>query len=218
MATMKYPKSIKSKSYPKFIRQDKSLATIKINKAFHKFGLKNCKKTIIHNGKSYNVVFSSHPWDIATMSMRGISSCQKWTGDFKKRLIGSIADPCAAIIYIESKQYTKYGKKMCHRAVVRLVQSKEKKAIFLEKTYPQKYRIVGYYTAWHGASLPRYDYAPHKFPQEVFIKMLKTLTNIPIITNKSNYKIPLSKTVKSIPISKRSYRDSKIGYTKQILI
>ena len=44
--------------------------------------------------KDYSMLFSSEgeagAWDIATMSMRGIRSCQRWDGEYPRCLIGSI--------------------------------------------------------------------------------------------------------------------------------
>ena len=56
--------------------------------------------------KKYHIVFSSVDcdglWDIATMSMRGITSCQKWSGKYKQALIGSLIDPFVGIMYLTS--------------------------------------------------------------------------------------------------------------------
>lgn len=71
--------------------------------------------------KNLKIVFSSHPWDIATMSMRGIRSCQAWNKPQKNHLIGSILDPNVAVIYLtDGKPHKNYGPKMLARSVVRL--------------------------------------------------------------------------------------------------
>ena len=88
------------------------------------------------------IVFSSDgekgAWDIATMSMRGISSCQRWDGSYKQCLIGSVADPFAGIIYVSGKDMTTHGSRMFYRAVVRLVVNGAlKPAFFIERIYPR---------------------------------------------------------------------------------
>ena len=90
-----------------------------------------------------SIVFSSDGveglWDIATMSMRGISSCIRWGGPHKLTLIGSIADPFTGVIYLTSgKPCGKYGSRMIKRCVVRFVvnSEKEKPYILIDRMYP----------------------------------------------------------------------------------
>jgi len=78
-------------------------------------------------------------WDIATMSQRGIRSCQSWNGAYKQCLVGSILDPYVAVMYYASdKDDTNYGPKMIRRCVVRMiVNSKTREpALFLDYMYP----------------------------------------------------------------------------------
>lgn len=82
----------------------------------------------LSNADNLKIVFSTHPWDIATMSMRGISSCQSWTHQYSSHLIGSILDPYCGIIYITNGGNTKYGSKMLVRSIVRVV-AKNKNAV-----------------------------------------------------------------------------------------
>ena len=90
----------------------------------------------------FKVVFSSDgpqgAWNIATMSMRGITSCQSWDGDYKYCTIGSVVDPFVGIIYLTSGAKTKYGTKMTRRSVVRFIINEETKKpyILLELMYP----------------------------------------------------------------------------------
>lgn len=103
-------------------------------------------KTLI--GKQ--LVFSSDYWDMATISMRGISSCMRWLGQNSDRdqpteLIGSMVDPYAALIYITDNKKTAHGSKMLWRAIVRLVakssSGKSKTtipALLIERIYPDK--------------------------------------------------------------------------------
>ncbi len=102
--------------------------------------------------KNLKVVFSSHPWDIATMSMRGISSCQAWGKQQSSCLIGSILDPNMALIYLtDGELYKNYGPRMLARAVIRLTapsmkyshfgygpvtkEESEKRIVYLENAY-----------------------------------------------------------------------------------
>lgn len=93
--------------------------------------------------RDYQIVFSSEgdtgAWDIATMSMRGVSSCQRW-GDETHRtcLIGSILSRYVGIIYFTSgSQEGKYGEKMIRRCVVRFGIHKKtgEKFIIMDKMY-----------------------------------------------------------------------------------
>ena len=102
-----------------------------------------CKEYNSHNvnGKM-KIIFSSDgldgAWDILTMSMRGISSCQGWTGQYAKCTIGSVLDPFTGIIYLTSGSKTEYGSKMIRRCIVRFVVDSlvKRPAIFLEYMYP----------------------------------------------------------------------------------
>lgn len=93
------------------------------------------------NGKM-SIVFSSDgldgAWDLLTMSMRGISSCQGWTGQYKNCTIGSVVDPFTAIMYLTSGSKTEHGSKMIRRCIVRFVVDSlvKRPCIFLEYMYP----------------------------------------------------------------------------------
>jgi len=96
----------------------------------------------------YNLVFSSDGdgiWDILTMSMRGISSCQTWSADgtgYSSCLIGSILDPYTGVLFIEDPKSNKtvYGTKMVRRCLIRfLVREKNGKKepfLFIDRIYP----------------------------------------------------------------------------------
>ena len=93
--------------------------------------------------KPLKIVFSSDGvdglWDIATMSMRGISSCQAWTGQYRQCLIGSILDPFVGIIYYTSgKSDTAYGSNMIRRCIVRFAidETTKEKYVVLDNMYP----------------------------------------------------------------------------------
>jgi hypothetical protein len=94
--------------------------------------------------KDYQIVFSSNGqeglWDIATMSMRGIQSCQSWRGKFKTQLVGSLVDPCVGIMYLTSgKSINDLGSKMIKRSVVRYAIHGETKKpiIIIDRMYPE---------------------------------------------------------------------------------
>jgi hypothetical protein len=206
---MKYPKTFSAK-YPKFIR-NKLSPNPRIWKIFPRIGLQNGSANIKHKGKTYKVVFSSHPWDIATMSMRGIRSCQSWRGGYNKCLVGSIVDPCAAIIYIEDKKSNKYGKLMLARAVVRLVSTSNGRRLFLEPVYLGEKYI---------------DDFTHKVAEKIFYKYIRSVAKYPIASafRRLRCKILLSKEVQALSDGYLynspylSYSDNELNYTSKVLI
>lgn len=97
--------------------------------------------------RSYKIVFSSEgkegAWDILTMSMRGIRSCQRWDGEYPKCLIGSIFSKFVGIMYLTSGsdhlvEKVSYGSKMMRRSVVRYAidSESEKPVLILDRMYP----------------------------------------------------------------------------------
>jgi hypothetical protein len=104
------------------------------------------KETFVKNTKipsNTEIVFSSTGqkglWDIATMSMRGVSSCQRWgNAKHRSKVIGTMLDPYAGVLYLTSNSNTKYGSKMIKRSVVRLIINKttKKPALLIERVYP----------------------------------------------------------------------------------
>jgi hypothetical protein len=99
--------------------------------------------------KEYNIVFSSEgeegAWDLATMSMRGIKSCQRWDGEYPRCLIGSILSKFVGIIYLTSgvqadanAGFANLGTKMMRRCVVRYAVDADegKPCILIDKMYP----------------------------------------------------------------------------------
>lgn len=105
--------------------------------------------------QNYKVVFSSDgvdgAWDIATMSMRGITSCQSWDGDYRHCVIGSVIDPFVGIIYLTSGAEQKYGTKMMKRSLVRFVVNEETKKPYLiiDYMYPSlDARVLGQFKAF----------------------------------------------------------------------
>jgi hypothetical protein len=95
--------------------------------------------------KKYDIVFSSYGeegcWDIATMSMRGIISCQGWNAPQSRGLIGTISSKFVGVIYVASDQEIPgYGSKMLNRSVVRFAVNKitKKPALIIDRMYPNE--------------------------------------------------------------------------------
>ena len=178
----------------------------------------NIKYTLQPINPNYKVVFSSDGgkgiWDIATMSMRGIYSCQSWDGCFRRNLIGSMVDPFVGIIYITDNTRLSRGSEMLYRAVVRYVVNRftKKPAFMLEGIY------VGDDIETDGNIL---------MVKAIFVAFLKKKlgNKLPIITKRKDirqYAIPNSKVVKTLATCGkysdgkdycRSYRDSGIAYS-----
>jgi len=98
------------------------------------------EKTIIINGAKIKV--SSKPYDILTMSMRGIDSCMSWSwdGDVSENcrsLVGSMYDPYCSIIYITDGKKTQYGENMIARSVIRYIKdfNKNQDGVLIENVY-----------------------------------------------------------------------------------
>lgn len=115
-----------------------ALAKLEDIQAFKTFSTDN-----IPNNR-FKIVFSADGadglWDIATMSMRGVTSCQSWKGDYRHCMIGSLIDPFVGIIYLTSGgKFNEYGSKMIKRCVVRFaISQKEKKPVLvLDNMYPE---------------------------------------------------------------------------------
>lgn len=100
--------------------------------------------------KEFSIIFSSTgeegAWDIATMSMRGIKSCQRWDGEYPRCLIGSIFSKFVGIIYLTSGVqsdpngvFNNLGTKMMRRCVVRYAVDADENqpCILLDKMYPE---------------------------------------------------------------------------------
>jgi hypothetical protein len=114
--------------------------------AFKVFGKENIPN------KEYSLVFSSDgpegAWDILTMSMRGITSCQRWEGEYPKCLIGSMVSKFVGIMYLTSGvmndgndkngNRANLGTKMMRRCIVRYAinADEDKPCIVLDKMYP----------------------------------------------------------------------------------
>jgi hypothetical protein len=151
----------------------------------------------------YKLRFSSDgaegAWDISTMSMRGVSSCQSWGSGNHTHIVGSIVDPFTGILYLTSGgKFNEYGSKMIRRCVVRFVVDEKKGTPFiaLERMYPAMER--GALDAFTNFIKERTDkkfdviYLPESRKQSVYV--------------------PISKVVSSLGAQDQPYRDSGMAY------
>lgn len=163
------------------------------------------------------LVFSSDEkqgvWDIATMSMRGIKSCQSWGTSRAEQLVGSIIDPCCGIIYLTNNNKSDHGSKMIYRSVVRYIFNKNiGPCLLLEKIYGtssfDEERAVNILFA-------NYLYQKTKLPI-----ISTTFESISDLNNYSYFSIPYSSVLDENgdgdieESSYFSYRDSGIYYEK----
>jgi hypothetical protein len=169
---------------------------------------KEFSKDNVPNG-GLKIVFSSDGkeglWDIATMSMRGVSSCQSWNnGAYKHSVIGSMLDEFVGIIYLTSGgKYNEYGTKMIRRCIVRfVVNSKTKQPyIALDQMYP----------AFDSKTLAQFkDFISSRVRKDIDVHYAPYLNGTQI--HKSSY-IPLTKvreTLAKFPVNFPSYDGNSI--------
>lgn len=163
----------------------------------------------LSKANNLTVVFSTDPWDIATMSMRGIQSCMRWASSHAPQLIGSILDPYVGVIYITNGIRTKYGASMLYRAVVRIVKDesrlKSREHLFIDKIYSINKEIKN---------------MEHPEALAVFRKFLSdnSKSTTPVLSmydkEQGGIYIPLSPVVEQLPRHLRSCVDSGIPYLK----
>lgn len=170
--------------------------------------LSSFKEFSAHNMPTlkYKIVFSSDGidglWDIATMSMRGVSSCQTWGSGPSTGLIGSIIDPFTGIIYMTSgSAFNEHGSKMVRRSVVRYcLDAKKKPMLIVERMYPQL----------EQEALKQFL---------VFLKD-KVEKGIDVIYYPNNRRaglfVPKSKAIATLPRGEIPYRDSGIEYRDEV--
>jgi hypothetical protein len=158
--------------------------------AFKVFSMENIPN------KEFSIIFSAEgsegAWDIATMSMRGIKSCQRWDGEYPRCLIGSILSKFVGLIYLTSgvqaepnAGYSNLGTKMMRRCVVRYAvdADEDKPCLLIDKMYPEldkdvlslfinaiksKTSLPVYYTAELG-NKTRHIYTPAEEMREKII-------------------------------------------------
>lgn len=160
----------------------------------------------------YKVRFASDgsegAWDIATMSMRGVSSCQSWAsaggvnhGTFT-HIVGSIVDPFTGIIYLTSgAKFNEHGTKMIRRCIVRFMVDEKARTPFiaLERMYP----------------------AMEKPALDAFIAFLKERTDnkfevVYLPDGRKQGYVPLSKIVGTLSAQDQPYRDSQVPYKQDV--
>ena len=150
--------------------------------------------------KNSDICFSADPWDILTMSMRGIHSCMAWSNHSSSHLVGSILDPYCAVLYLTDGRLTQYGSGMLARSVIRLVEDKGKDYLLLEKVY---------------TPTSKKDKTNIPLITSLFKEYLQTHSDLPVIETHQigNATAPAFEELASLPEHLRSYRDSKIPYT-----
>jgi hypothetical protein len=156
--------------------------------------------------KKYNVVFSAEgpegAWDILTMSMRGIKSCQRWDGDYPRCLIGSVLSKYVGIIYITSgADHSGYGPKMMRRSLVRYAidADEHKPCLLIDRMYPlQQGQDVDEETL------------------RIFKKALEGKTSLPVhfapqLGNKvKHFYVPFEKIREEVPERDWTYQDTPL--------
>lgn len=144
---MQVSKFIASKAFqrlPPMIKENDVFKHIKkIEKPFKSLGLSNslekCEQDF--DGKPAYIGFTGSDitgiWDIATMSMRGVSSCMHWKNTHAVHLVGSVTDPFLGMVYITDNERTPYGISFRRRALVRLVYNTtaRKSRLIIERIY-----------------------------------------------------------------------------------
>jgi hypothetical protein len=168
--------------------------------------------------KKYQVIFSAEgtegAWDLLTMSMRGIKSCQRWDGDYPRCLIGSIVSKFVGIIYITSgadfefkcpmpngNVVTGNGSKMMRRSLVRYAIDADegKPCLIIDRMYPlQQGQDVDEETL------------------KVFMKALTSKTSLPVHfaphlgTKVRHFYVPFEKIREEMPERDWTYQDTPL--------
>jgi len=168
--------------------------------------------------KKYMVVFSSDgeegAWDLLTMSMRGIKSCQRWDGDYPRCLIGSVVSKYVGIIYITSGSDYEFncnttqgeackgkGLKMMRRSLVRYVVDADegKPCLIIDRMYPLQ----------QGVDVDEETL-------RVFMTALKSKTNLPIYfaphlgSKVKHFYVPYEKIREELPERDWTYQDTPL--------
>lgn len=154
-------------------------------------------------GKKLKIVFSSTGkeglWDIATISMRGISSCQTWGSTQSRGLIGSMSSKYVGVIYLTSgDKFNEHGSKMIRRALVRFCINKNTKK--------------------PGLLVDRIYHSDDATIRTLFRDFLKKKTNFPVIfpgePEWGLYELPPDSSWKVAPFqaNEYTYMDNKIPW------
>ena len=167
-------------------------------------------KSAFTSSKSHKVVFSTNPWDILTMSMRGISSCMAWLSSHSRQLIGSCLDPYCGVIYATDGEKTRYGEKMLYRSVVRLVKKtkKGKFHLYVEGAYPK--------LTTENEEGDDKDLAATEMFRSALIAKIKDNRKIGSVVEYNSsygYYIPVTEAIREV--DERSCIDSDLEYRKE---
>jgi len=138
------------------------------------------------------------------MSMRGITSCQTWSGGAgnSAHVIGSIVDPFTGIIYLTSGvAHGQYGSKMIRRCIVRFVVDRKtkKQSIFLEKMYP---------SLDEGTKDSFISFIKRKTDGKLDVVYGPEVSGHPAAA----HYIPMANIVKNMEVAYHPYRDSAMEY------
>lgn len=160
--------------------------------------------------KNLKFVFSTKPWDIATMSMRGIKSCQGWSSSHRSCLIGSVVDPYMGVAYItDGKTFEGRGPRMLVRSVVRLVNARPPYSSLREpvlKSSPNLLYIEEPYIYHRRIKFTSLTVAMNKGFRKKYPR--KKFANNPNLS----YYIPNSPLISELRRNQLSYRDSHLAY------
>ena len=234
------PKSLKDNKFPPFIRNS-PFSSLKLEgKVFESLGIKDSSLKIskVLSGEEINTLrrslgvvirprafvddiencklnFSSKIWDIATMSERGVRSCQSWNaGVHKTKLVGSMVDPTVGILWLSYRRTAK-GSDMRLRSLVRAVLDKHDNiCLFIDRMY------VGY-THDHNFGAPHIlglHLTFKKFLESISGNKFEVKTYSDSNLNVSQLKIPKSPNVVKLTPEYRSYIDSGLQYTSNIRV
>ncbi len=162
--------------------------------AFKSFSTSN-----VPGGRKYHMTFAScgeeGAWDIATISMRGISSCQTWGTPQSRGLIGSISSKYVGVAYLTSgEKFSDHGTKMLRRAMVRYAINKttKKPALLVDRIYPGNDQAA----------------------ISVFATFLKKHTKLPVLfpndVTWTQYYLPAEESLKYLGATDITYMDTKI--------
>ena len=174
-----------------------NLDTLPAFKNFSSANIPNVKHKLVFSSAGENGL-----WDIATMSMRGIASCQTWTSSHSANLVGSMIDPFTGIMYITSgNNDTELGSKMIRRCIVRFVVNTKtrKQSLMMEKMYPSHDKNIA-----------------DTFKKFLSNKVGKKYTIVDATEKvqkvKSHY-TPSSNTIRKLPPVNKPYCDSGVQYS-----
>lgn len=167
-------------------------------------------KEILSKKDRHKIVFSTNPWDILTMSMRGIESCMEWGSSHCSALVGSVLCPYVGVIYSAGTYRDDYGVTMKARSVVRLVKKSKRSKYYLavEGAYPK------------GSQVDDYDDdSPNDAATEMFKKALqqrikgsRKIAGVITAYDTSGYYVPMTDVVRNLDDENRTYFDGRVRY------